>query len=36
MARIEQAIPEGTAAGERYPTPLLAILDSEQGSKQKQ
>jgi aryl-alcohol dehydrogenase-like predicted oxidoreductase len=29
MARIEQAIPKDTAAGERYPAPLMALLDSE-------
>lgn len=31
LARIEQAIPAGAAAGDRYPTPLMAYLDSEQG-----
>jgi aryl-alcohol dehydrogenase-like predicted oxidoreductase len=35
LARIEQAIPAGAAAGERYPTPLMAFLDSEQGREQK-
>lgn len=34
LARIEQAIPAGAAAGERYPTPLMALLDSEQGREQ--
>jgi aryl-alcohol dehydrogenase-like predicted oxidoreductase len=29
MARIEQAIPAGAVAGERYPAPLMALLDSE-------
>lgn len=36
VARIEQAIPKGTAAGERYPTPLMALLDSERGREQNQ
>ena len=31
MARIEQAIPQDAAAGERYPVPLMALLDSERG-----
>ncbi len=31
LAQIEQAIPAGAAAGERYPTPLMALLDSERG-----
>lgn len=31
VARIEQAIPKGTAAGDRYPAPLMALLDSERG-----
>jgi aryl-alcohol dehydrogenase-like predicted oxidoreductase len=31
LARIEQAIPKGAAAGERYPAPLMAQLDSERG-----
>jgi len=35
MAQIEQAIPKGTAAGERYPVPLMALLDSEQDRGQK-
>jgi aryl-alcohol dehydrogenase-like predicted oxidoreductase len=30
LARIEQAIPRGAAAGERYPAPAMAHLDSEQ------
>jgi len=34
VARIEQAIPKGTAAGERYPVPLMALLDSEQVREQ--
>ena len=34
LAQIEQAIPVGAAAGERYPAPMMAILDSEQGRKQ--
>lgn len=34
LAQIEQAIPKGAAAGERYPTPLMALLDSEQGRAQ--
>ncbi len=34
VARIEQAIPKGTAAGERYPVPLIALLDSERGREQ--
>ncbi len=36
LAQIEQAIPAGAAAGERYPTPLMDLLDSEQGREQKQ
>lgn len=28
-ARIEEAVPPGAAAGERYPKPLLDVLDSE-------
>jgi aryl-alcohol dehydrogenase-like predicted oxidoreductase len=31
LAQIEQAIPKDAAAGERYPAPLMALLDSEQG-----
>jgi aryl-alcohol dehydrogenase-like predicted oxidoreductase len=31
LTRIEQAIPKGAAAGERYPAPLMALLDSERG-----
>ncbi len=34
LAQIEQAIPAGAAAGERYPTPLMALLDSERGREQ--
>jgi aryl-alcohol dehydrogenase-like predicted oxidoreductase len=30
LARIEQAFPAGVAAGERYPTAMLAHMDSEQ------
>ena len=29
LARIEAAVPEGAAAGERYPAPAMAHLDSE-------
>ena len=29
MARIEAAAPAGSAAGERYPAPLMHMLDSE-------
>jgi aryl-alcohol dehydrogenase-like predicted oxidoreductase len=32
LARIENAVPDGAAAGGRYPPPLLAHLDSERGS----
>ena len=32
LARIEAAVPKGSAAGERYPTPLMAHLDSERRS----
>lgn len=35
LARIEQVVPVGAAAGERYPTPLMAFLDSEKGREQK-
>jgi aryl-alcohol dehydrogenase-like predicted oxidoreductase len=31
LARIEEAIPAGAAAGERYQTQQMAILDSERG-----
>jgi aryl-alcohol dehydrogenase-like predicted oxidoreductase len=31
LTRIEQAIPAGAAAGERYQAPQMAILDSERG-----
>ncbi|GHO99740.1 aldo/keto reductase [Reticulibacter mediterranei] len=34
VARIEQAVPKGTVAGERYPAPLMALLDSEQDREQ--
>ncbi len=34
LAQIERAIPAGAAAGERYPAPLMALLDSEQGREQ--
>ena len=36
LAQIEQAIPVGAAAGERYPAPLMALLDSERGREQNQ
>ena len=36
LAQIEQAIPKGAAAGERYPAPLMALLDSERGREQNQ
>jgi aryl-alcohol dehydrogenase-like predicted oxidoreductase len=29
LAKIEQAVPAGAAAGDRYPTPMMAHLDSE-------
>ena len=29
LARIEQAIPPGAAAGDRYPEAQMAMLDSE-------
>ena len=29
VARMEQAVPKGAAAGDRYPTPMMAHLDSE-------
>jgi pyridoxine 4-dehydrogenase len=35
LAQIEQAIPKGAAAGERYPAPMMALLDSERDEKQK-
>ncbi|QNQ08098.1 aldo/keto reductase [Sphingomonas alpina] len=31
LAAIEHAVPKGAAAGDRYPTPLMAHLDSERG-----
>ena len=34
LTQIEQAIPAGVAAGERYPVPLMALLDSERGREQ--
>lgn len=34
VAQIERAIPKGTAAGERYPAPLMALLDSERDREQ--
>ncbi len=34
LAQIERAIPAGAAAGGRYPAPLMALLDSEQGREQ--
>ena len=36
LAQIERAIPAGAVAGERYPTPLMALLDSERGREQNQ
>jgi aryl-alcohol dehydrogenase-like predicted oxidoreductase len=36
LTRIEQAIPAGSVAGERYPAPLMALLDSERGREQNQ
>jgi pyridoxine 4-dehydrogenase len=32
LARIEAAVPAGAAAGERYPAPQMAHLDSERRS----
>ena len=32
LGRIESAVPRGAAAGDRYPTPLMAHLDSERRS----
>jgi aryl-alcohol dehydrogenase-like predicted oxidoreductase len=32
LGRIENAVPRGAAAGDRYPTPLMAHLDSERRS----
>ena len=29
LTQIEQVIPKGAVAGERYPAPLMALLDSE-------
>lgn len=31
LARIEEAVPAGAAAGERYHAEQMAILDSERG-----
>jgi aryl-alcohol dehydrogenase-like predicted oxidoreductase len=31
LARIEEAVPAGAAAGERYPAQAMAVLDSERG-----
>jgi aryl-alcohol dehydrogenase-like predicted oxidoreductase len=31
LAQIERAVPPGAAAGDRYPTPQMARLDSERG-----
>ena len=31
LARIEHAVPPGAAAGDRYPAPQMATLDSERG-----
>ncbi len=36
LARIEQTFPLGAAAGERYPAPLMALLDSERGREKNQ
>jgi aryl-alcohol dehydrogenase-like predicted oxidoreductase len=36
LAQIERAIPSGSAAGDRYPAPLMADLDSERGQAGKQ
>ena len=32
LARVEAAVPKGAAAGDRYPAPLMAHLDSERRS----
>jgi aryl-alcohol dehydrogenase-like predicted oxidoreductase len=32
LARVDAAVPKGAAAGERYPAPLMAHLDSERSS----
>jgi aryl-alcohol dehydrogenase-like predicted oxidoreductase len=32
LARIEEAVPPGAAAGDRYPAQAMAVLDSERGS----
>ena len=32
LGRIESAVPRGAAAGDRYPAPLMAHLDSERRS----
>ena len=31
LAAIEQAVPKGAAAGDRYAAPQMAMLDSERG-----
>jgi hypothetical protein len=31
LARIERAVPHVAVAGDRYPTPQMAHLDSERG-----
>jgi hypothetical protein len=31
LAAIEQAVPKGAAAGDRYATAQMAMLDSERG-----
>jgi aryl-alcohol dehydrogenase-like predicted oxidoreductase len=33
LAQIERAVPPGAVAGDRYPAPLMATLDSERGTK---
>jgi pyridoxine 4-dehydrogenase len=33
LARIERAVPPGSAAGDRYPTAILAHMDSEQAGR---
>lgn len=34
LARIERAVPAGAAAGDRYPTPQMSLLDSERRTAQ--
>ena len=31
LAALEAAVPKGAAAGDRYPAPQMAMLDSEKG-----